>query len=248
MPARCGSCTRAAAGLGFAGSAVFQIVRAPGGHQRPLGRGAPVRAELLAAGAEHSGPPGGRVLPGLLTAVHRHVEQRVGGCQHLRGRGLETRLASQRAEIWEELGGGGSVGVSGGGGGGEVWRRRRGEGGGREGGGAGGHMWKYTISWRRPSKTSASRTGPRSPISGIAGSISTIGSRRRAAAIASPSLVCAFSRTRRSSSCACHVARSTTAGCVAVAVPVGVAVPRPARNAGSAARCSPAPRFLAHPS
>src|SRR5262249_23983392 len=43
-------------------------------------------------------------------------------------------------------------------------------------------------------------------------SSSTIGSRRRAAAIASPSRVCAFSRTRSSSRAACQVARSTTGG------------------------------------
>jgi hypothetical protein len=46
----------------------------------------------------------------------------------------------------------------------------------------------------------------------IVGSISTIGSRRRAAAIASPSRVCAFSRTSSASRSACQVARSTTAG------------------------------------
>src|SRR5437879_5251552 len=40
----------------------------------------------------------------------------------------------------------------------------------------------------------------------------TIGTRRRAAAIASPSRVCAFSRTSSSSRAACQVARSTTGG------------------------------------
>src|SRR5262249_49884836 len=40
----------------------------------------------------------------------------------------------------------------------------------------------------------------------------TIGSRRRAAASASPSRVCAFSRTSSSSRAACQVARSTMGG------------------------------------
>ena len=43
-------------------------------------------------------------------------------------------------------------------------------------------------------------------------STSTIGSRRRAAANASPARVCAFSRTSSSSRAACQVARSTTGG------------------------------------
>jgi len=54
-------------------------------------------------------------------------------------------------------------------------------------------------------------------------STSTIGSRQRAAAIASPSRVCAFSRTSSASSSACQVARSTTTGIpgVSVAPPAG---------------------------
>jgi hypothetical protein len=49
-------------------------------------------------------------------------------------------------------------------------------------------------------------------MSGVAASTSIIGSRRRAAAIASPSRVCAFSRFRRSAICSCQVARSTIGG------------------------------------
>jgi len=74
------------------------------------------------------------------------------------------------------------------------------------------HMRKQAISGRRPSNTSSSGTGPCSAVSGIAGSTSTMGNRRRAAAIASPSRVCAFSRTSSSSSITCHVARSATGG------------------------------------
>jgi hypothetical protein len=80
------------------------------------------------------------------------------------------------------------------------------------------HMWKYTISWRRPSNTSRSGTGPPGPVTGIDPSTSTMGSRRRAAAIASPSCVCAFSRTRSSSSWACQLARSVTAGALVSSV------------------------------
>src|SRR5215469_16082707 len=72
------------------------------------------------------------------------------------------------------------------------------------------------MSCRRPSNTSSSGTGPCSPVTGIVASTSTIGSRRRAAAMASPSRVCAFSRTSSSSSWACQVARSTTEGSAAV--------------------------------
>src|SRR5215218_5536283 len=75
------------------------------------------------------------------------------------------------------------------------------------------------MSCRRPSNASSSVTGPRRPISGIAGSNSTIGSRRRAAAIASLSRVCAFSRTRSASSSACQVARSTTGGSAGALLP-----------------------------
>ena len=68
------------------------------------------------------------------------------------------------------------------------------------------------MSSRRPSNASNSVTAPRSPMSGVAPSTSTMGSRRRAAAMASPSLVCAFSRTRSASSSAWKVRRSTIAG------------------------------------
>src|SRR6185437_11438937 len=68
------------------------------------------------------------------------------------------------------------------------------------------------MSCRRPSNASSSMTGPRGPVTVRPGSTSTIGSRRRAAAIASPSLVCAFSLTRSRSSSAWKVARSTAAG------------------------------------
>src|SRR5947209_1662862 len=53
------------------------------------------------------------------------------------------------------------------------------------------------------------------------GSTSTIGRRLRAAAIASPSRVCAFSRTRSLSSSVCQAARSTTAGSAEVPRPLG---------------------------
>src|ERR1700728_4164306 len=68
------------------------------------------------------------------------------------------------------------------------------------------------MSNRRPSNTSHSFTGPRSPMSGVALSTSTMGSRRRAAATASPCFVRAFSRTRTASSSAWKVFRSTILG------------------------------------
>src|SRR5262245_3071105 len=68
------------------------------------------------------------------------------------------------------------------------------------------------MSCRRPSNTSNSVTTPRSPMSGVAPSTSTMGSRRRAAAMASPSLVWAFSRTRNASSSAWKMLRSTISG------------------------------------
>src|ERR1019366_3090402 len=68
------------------------------------------------------------------------------------------------------------------------------------------------MSRRRPSNAFKRLSEPCSPISDVAPSISTIGSRRRAAAIASPSCVCAFSRTRNASSSAWKVLRSTTLG------------------------------------
>src|SRR5690348_7268214 len=59
-----------------------------------------------------------------------------------------------------------------------------------------------------------------------------MGSRRRAAAIASPSLVCAFSRTSSWSSWACQVARSVTIGCAAVPSP-----PSATRSSAMKASC-----------
>src|SRR5207302_3277173 len=69
-----------------------------------------------------------------------------------------------------------------------------------------------TTSSSRPWSRSKNGTGPPTPVTSTAPSSSTIGSRRRAAAIASPSRVCAFSRTSSSSRAACQVARSTTGG------------------------------------
>src|ERR671923_25610 len=74
------------------------------------------------------------------------------------------------------------------------------------------HMCLYTTSSSRPWNRSTNGTGPSTPVTSTAPSSSTIGSRRRAAAIASPSRVCAFSRTSSSSRAACQVARSTTGG------------------------------------
>ena len=68
------------------------------------------------------------------------------------------------------------------------------------------------MSCRRPSNASSRVSGPWGPISARSASTSTMGRRRRAAAIASPSRVCAFSRTRSASSSAWKVARSTAAG------------------------------------
>src|ERR1700722_11565078 len=68
------------------------------------------------------------------------------------------------------------------------------------------------MSCRRPSNTSSSGTGPSLPVTGIVASTSTIGSRRRAAAMASPSRVCAFSRASSLSSSACQAAPVVTAG------------------------------------
>src|SRR6266853_1000727 len=68
------------------------------------------------------------------------------------------------------------------------------------------------MSIRRPSNASNSVTAPRSPMSGVDPFTSTMGSRRRAAAMASPSLVWAFSRTRNASSAAWKVLRSTIVG------------------------------------
>src|ERR1700733_11077619 len=68
------------------------------------------------------------------------------------------------------------------------------------------------MSCWRPSNASSRVTVPCGPASGVAASISTMGSRLRAAAIASPSWVCAFSRTRSLSSSAWKVARSVITG------------------------------------
>src|SRR5882757_664225 len=78
------------------------------------------------------------------------------------------------------------------------------------------------MSCPRPSNASSRVSGPWGPASLRLASTSTMGRRRRAAAIASPSRVCAFSRTRNVSSSACHEARSTTGG-RAAALPAGVA-------------------------
>src|SRR5215472_7474962 len=68
------------------------------------------------------------------------------------------------------------------------------------------------MSWRRPSNASSRVTGPPGPVSVIPASTSTMGRRRLAAAIASPSRVCAFSRTRSLSSSAWKEDRSATRG------------------------------------
>src|SRR3954454_2872194 len=68
------------------------------------------------------------------------------------------------------------------------------------------------MSIRRPSNASSSVAGPLLPISRVAPSTSIMGSRRRAAAIASPSRVCAFSRTRSAASSASKTLRSTMLG------------------------------------
>src|ERR1022692_2170079 len=68
------------------------------------------------------------------------------------------------------------------------------------------------MSCRRPSNASSRVSGPRGPVSVRLASASAMGRRRRAAAIASPCLVCAFSRTRSLSSSAWKVARPTAAG------------------------------------
>src|ERR1019366_4146819 len=68
------------------------------------------------------------------------------------------------------------------------------------------------MSCRRPSNASSRVSGPWGPVSARLASTSTMGRRRRAAAIASPSRVCAFSRTRRLSSSAWKAARPAGAG------------------------------------
>src|ERR1035441_4880907 len=82
------------------------------------------------------------------------------------------------------------------------------------------------MSCRRPSNASSSEIGPSGPISVMVGSTSTMGSRLRAAAIASPSRVCAFSRTRSLSSSAWKMSRSTTVGRLAALVAPAAGPPR----------------------
>ncbi len=67
-------------------------------------------------------------------------------------------------------------------------------------------------------------TGPSAPVTWTVPSSSTIGSRRRAAASASPSRVCAFSRARNSSRAVCQASQSTTDGRPDRLVVVGVSV------------------------
>ena len=89
------------------------------------------------------------------------------------------------------------------------------------------------MSIRRPSNASNSVAGPRWPMNCVVPSTSTMGNRRRAAAIASPSRVCAFSRTRSASSSAWKVLRSTTAGTPNSFLMASCIVPLPsARNLG----------------
>jgi hypothetical protein len=68
------------------------------------------------------------------------------------------------------------------------------------------------MSCLRPSKTSRIVIGPLGPMTSMVASTSTMGSRRRAAAIASPSRVCAFSRANNASRASCQVFLSTTGG------------------------------------
>src|SRR5690606_33009200 len=60
--------------------------------------------------------------------------------------------------------------------------------------------------------TSSSGTSPSAPTTRADGSTWVAGRRRRAAAMPSPSRVCAFSRTSSVSSCSCQALRSTTGG------------------------------------
>ena len=83
------------------------------------------------------------------------------------------------------------------------------------------------MSCRRPSNASSRVSAPFGPISARLASTSTMGNRRRAAAMASPSRVCAFSRTRSLSSSAWKVARSTAEG------RFGALVGRPPAGRGS---------------
>jgi hypothetical protein len=69
-----------------------------------------------------------------------------------------------------------------------------------------------SVSCRRPSNAWSRVSGLWGPISARLASTSTVGSRRRAAAIASPARVCAFSWIRSASSSAWKVARLTAAG------------------------------------
>src|SRR6266567_5455875 len=84
------------------------------------------------------------------------------------------------------------------------------------------------MSCRRPSNASSRVSGPCGPVSARLASTSTMGRRRRAAAIASPSRVCAFSRTRSLSSSAWKVARPTAAGRLGALVAPATGPPRSA--------------------
>src|ERR687897_771294 len=93
-------------------------------------------------------------------------------------------------------------------------------------------MWLYTTSSSRPSKTSPNGTGPSGPMTVVSGGTSVMGSRRRAAAIASPSRVCAFSRLRSSRSCCSKSSWSVTVGAGVVMVSLSVVLGgRPAGGA-----------------
>src|SRR6266702_6649012 len=81
------------------------------------------------------------------------------------------------------------------------------------------------MSCRRPWNASSRVSGPRGPVRARLASTSTMGRRRRAAAIASPSRVCAFSRIRSRSSSAWKVARSTAAGRLSALVAPGAGPP-----------------------
>src|ERR1022692_443958 len=82
------------------------------------------------------------------------------------------------------------------------------------------------MSCRRPSNASSRVSGPCGPVSARLASTSAMGRRRRAAAIASPSRVCAFSRIRSLSSSAWKAARPTAAGRLGVLVPPAAGPPR----------------------
>ena len=74
------------------------------------------------------------------------------------------------------------------------------------------HMWKWATSIRRPSKTSRNGASPFAPTTVADAGISIISSRRRSAAIASPSRVCAFSLTSSLARAASSSSRLVTGG------------------------------------